>query len=61
MLRAALAFIVLASIALILGATHVGSAFTLDLGRVVLIAFVLLALVGVGLGILGGGHAGDRL
>jgi len=44
MLRAALAFFVLALIAILLGATGVGSA-SMDIGKILLMVFIVLAVI----------------
>ena len=58
MLRAALAFFVLAIIAYILGATGVAG-ISMDIGRILLVVFLVLAVIGVAVGLIGGGRPKD--
>jgi uncharacterized membrane protein YtjA (UPF0391 family) len=60
MLRAALAFFVLAIIAYILGATGVAG-MSMDIARVLLVVFLVLAVIGVAIGLIGGGRPRDVL
>ncbi|MGE0529634.1 MAG: DUF1328 family protein [Bdellovibrionales bacterium] len=58
MLRAALAFFVLAILAYILGATGVAG-ISMDIGRILLVVFLVLAVIGVAVGLLGGRRPKD--
>lgn len=58
MLRAALAFFVLAIIAYLLGATGVAG-ISMDIGRVLLVVFLVLAVIGAAIGLIGGGRPKD--
>ncbi len=58
MLRAAFAFFVLAIISYILGATGVAG-ISMDIGRTLLVVFLVLAVIGVAVGIIGGGRPRD--
>lgn len=58
MLRAALAFFVLAIVAYILGATGVAGV-SMDIGRLLLVVFLVLAVIGVAVGLIGGGRPKD--
>lgn len=60
MLRAALAFFVLALVAYVLGATGVAG-ISMDVGRILLVAFLVLAVVGVAAGLITGGRPKDVL
>lgn len=53
MLRAALAFFVLAMLAYVLGATGVAGV-SMEIGRVLLVIFLVLAVLGVATGLLQG-------
>lgn len=53
MLRAALAFFVLAIIAYVLGATGVAG-MSMDIGKVLVVVFLILAALGTLAGLLGG-------
>lgn len=58
MLRAALAFFVLAILAYILGATGVAG-LSMDIGRILLVVFLVLAVIGVAAGLISGGRPRD--
>ncbi len=58
MLRAALAFFVLAILAYILGATGVAGV-SMEIGRILLVVFLVLAVIGVAVGLIGGGRPKD--
>lgn len=58
MLRAALAFFVLAILAYILGATGVAGV-SMEIGRILLVVFLVLAVIGVAAGLIGGGRPRD--
>jgi uncharacterized membrane protein YtjA (UPF0391 family) len=58
MLRAALAFFVLAILAYILGATGVAGV-SMDIGRILLVVFLVLAVLGVAVGLISGGRPKD--
>jgi uncharacterized membrane protein YtjA (UPF0391 family) len=58
MLRAALAFFVLAIIAYLLGAGGVAG-MSMEIGRVLLVVFLVLAVIGVAVGLIGGGRPKD--
>ncbi len=60
MLRAALAFFVLAILAYILGATGVAG-ISMDVGRILLVVFLVLAVLGVGAGLISGDRRSDVL
>jgi uncharacterized membrane protein YtjA (UPF0391 family) len=54
MLRAALAFFVLALLAYILGATGVAG-ISMDIARILLVVFLVLAVIGAAIGLIGRG------
>jgi len=58
MLRAALAFFVLALIAYLLGATGVAG-MSMEIGRILLVVFLVLAVIGVAISLIGGGRPKD--
>ena len=58
MLRAALAFFVLAIVAYLLGAGGVAG-MSMEIGRVLLVVFLVLAVIGVAAGLIGGGRPKD--
>lgn len=58
MLRAAFAFFVLAIFAYILGATGVAGV-SMEIGRILLVVFLVLAVIGVAAGMIGGGRPKD--
>ncbi len=58
MLRAALAFFVLAILAYILGASGVAG-MSMEIGRILLVVFLVLAVIGVAIGLIGGGRPKD--
>lgn len=60
MLRAALTFFVLAILAYVLGATGVAGV-SADIGRLLLVGFLALAVVSVGAGLIAGGRRSDVL
>jgi uncharacterized membrane protein YtjA (UPF0391 family) len=60
MLRAALAFFVLALLAYVIGATGVAGV-SMDVGRILLVVFLVLAVLGVAVGMIGGGRPKDVL
>ena len=57
MLRAALAFFVLAILAYVLGATGVAGV-SMEIGRVLLVVFLVLAVIGVAVGLISGRRPG---
>ena len=58
MLRAALAFFILAIVAYLLGAGGVAG-MSMEIGRVLLVVFLVLAVIGVAVGLIGGGRPKD--
>lgn len=58
MLRAALAFFVLALLAYVLGATGVAG-MSMEIARILLVVFLVLAVIGVAIGLIGGGRPKD--
>ncbi len=55
MLRAAIGFFVLALVAVVLGATGVAG-ISMEIGRMLLVVFLILALVSFIIGLFGGGR-----
>jgi uncharacterized membrane protein YtjA (UPF0391 family) len=60
MLRAALAFFVLAILAYVFGATGVAG-MSMDIARVLLVVFLVLAVIGVALSLISGGRTGTGI
>ncbi|HMN69783.1 MAG TPA: DUF1328 domain-containing protein [Bdellovibrionales bacterium] len=58
MLRAGLVFLALALIAYVLGATGVAG-ISMEIGRILLMVFLVLAVIGVAAGLIGGGRPKD--
>ena len=60
MLRAALIFFVLAVLSYILGATGVAG-LSMEIARILLVVFLVLAIIGVAAGLISGGRPKDLI